>query len=224
MNLREFGSRYMHNLRRSFRFRYLETPSGSGLELAVLFALVSPITHTIGALVKTIVDAKTRNPQPQDAIMATQGRIAEAGPEEMARLLGSVDNLRPHSSSSQKLLTRLRATNRNIARQEEDAALEERYAVLGIANPTSRFEIEHALSRSLTAEQETSLTQRVEERKSVLAEERQAERKRLVTNYLGKEKNNGKLVHQRIMSFFNPQPEQLAEPLSEQSPLIQSPV
>lgn len=224
MNFREFGSRYIHNFKRSFRFRYLETPSGSGAEVALLFVLVSPITHTIGALVKTIVDAKTRTPQPQDAITATQGRIAEAGPEEMARLLGSVDNLRPHSSSSKKLLTRLRATNQNIARQEVEAALEERYAVLGIANPTSRFEIEHALSRSLTAEQETSLTQRVEERKSVLAEERQAERKRLVTNYLGKEKNNGKLVHQRIMSFFNPQPEQLAEPLSEQSQLIQSPV
>lgn len=212
MNTRQFGSQYLHNLKRSFDFEYM----GDNIsEFTFVAYLISPITHTIGALVKTIIDAKTRNPQPQDSIDETIDNINRLDQEGMVHLLNQIDAAEPQSSSSFKLLQNLRATNQDIPRQLAEIIQQERdtqaQKQLGgdTAITMTQYGKEYALSIPLTPENQSELDIRLEEGKLNLDTVRLDNRKALISSYLGKEKNNGKNLHQIIMGMFRTQSEQV---------------
>src|SRR5580704_6373282 len=116
MALKDFFPLYWRNIKGTFfgGFRLMDDDNGEfeanyAAGLAVLgHILLLPITLTIGALIKTLIDFNTRKPIPKEAIASKKDEIDHYDVTQMLEFINKISQYNtPFSNSSAELLSKL---------------------------------------------------------------------------------------------------------------------
>ncbi|MBA2652909.1 MAG: hypothetical protein H0U73_11660 [Tatlockia sp.] len=113
MGIWEFLSIYWRNVKGTFKKGFIEPIFDLAAFVWISHIALMPITLTLGALLKTVVDFFSRkaNEIPEDVLKVQKDEIANFNKENMESLVKEISAYTPKSNSSQMLLKELNQLN-----------------------------------------------------------------------------------------------------------------
>ncbi len=172
-----------------------------------------PLTLTIGAGIKTIVDFFTRVPLAPTVINAQTTLIKQYDSKMMEELVADISKYKPKSESSYELITNLKKLNKmdkSIDIFQTETKIDLAWKQSGDTTQ-SIFKKSYIKDLPLNLSNQKVLVGKCKEFEDQVKARRLKSQKTLIENYLNNDYNKGKKM-QQLIGFFKPQSELHNEP------------
>jgi len=220
MGIKYFFSLYWRNVKGSFTKPYnfaLRLHKAGGVIIIGHTALL-PVTLTLGAMTKTLIDFFTRKAISTNVLSERKNQINNLNQEKIEKLIQEVLLYKAMSNSSKRLQNEFRKLPGDMTQEQQEHHEAKKYALaveqLGVPEGTSAetiYQKDYICTLQLNEEQQNKLTHFDNEDNKILAEKSLIKKKQIITDYMSSENNNGKKMLQTIVGFFTQSNEQINE-------------